>query len=437
DSGSILIRGNPVSLNSPVSAQAQGISIIYQEFNLIPHLTVRENIFLGREIRKGPFIDEGAEAKKAKELFKQLGLDINPEKRCGVLTIAEQQLVEIAKALSLDARILIMDEPSATLTHQEVERLFKIVRQLKQQGIGILYISHRLEEIFSIADRVMVLRDGRHVVTAPVPEVNRKKLIEWMVGRPLESEFPKRSANLGETVLEVKNLCRGNEVQHVSFHVRAGEILGFAGLVGAGRTAAMRLVFGADRKDAGEIILHGKPVVIRKPREAIAQGICLLTEDRKSQGLVLKHSVKENFGLPNLKQYAKGPFIDEKKEQERFEKYAADIKIKISNPDQDAGHLSGGNQQKIVLAKWLERNADVLIFDEPTRGIDVGAKYEIYQLMNRLAEKGKAIIMVSSELPEVMGMSDRILVMRGSRIQGEITDVEHCTQEEVMHLAVE
>ena len=437
DSGQLSIQGDPIDIESPSDSQALGISIIYQEFNLIPDLSVRENIFLGREKQSGFFIDESRETDGAVTLFKQLGLELDPEKLCRDLTIAEQQLVEIAKALSLDAKILVMDEPSATLTQQEVDQLFKIIGDLKTKGIGIIYISHRLEEVFEIGDRVMVLRDGQHVSTKAVTEVTRQSLIESMVGRSLESEFPPRNAELGETVLELKNFSRGSVVQDVSFSVRAGEIVGFAGLVGAGRTETMRLIFGADEKESGELFVRGKAIHIADPREAIAHGICLLSEDRKNQGLVLVHSVVENFGLPNLKKYSHGLFLDEAQELERFEKFVGEIKIKIASADQDAGHLSGGNQQKVVLAKWLERNADILIFDEPTRGIDVGAKYEIYQLMNALAEAGKAIIMISSELPEVLGMSDRIIVMRAGRIQGEITNVTEASQEEVMHLAVE
>ena len=437
DSGTISIDGVPVEISSPNASQSLGISIIYQEFNLIPDLSVRENIYLGREKKTGLFIDEEAERKGAGALFERLGLPMNPEAVCRDLSIAEQQLVEIAKALSLDTKILVMDEPSATLTQQEVDRLFEVIEDLKKQGIGIIYISHRLEEVFEIGDRVMVLRDGETITTKPVSDVNRESLIESMVGRSLESEFPPRESNIGEECLRVEGLTRGPVVQDVSFQVHKGEILGFAGLVGAGRTETMRLIFGADARDKGTLYLNGKEVAIESPREAIRLGICLLTEDRKNQGLVLLHSVLDNFGLPNLKDYSGTLFLDVEKEQERFQVFRDDIQIKVSNPDQDVGHLSGGNQQKVVLAKWLERNADLLIFDEPTRGIDVGAKYEIYQLMNKLAAAGKAIIMISSELPEILGMSDRVIVMRGGCIQGEITDVSQASQEEVMHLAVD
>ena len=437
ETGKLIIDGNQVDIGSPSMAQSLGVSIIYQEFNLIPDLNVRENIYLGRERQNIWFLDENREAEGVEKLFQQLGLKLDSEKLCRDLTIAEQQLVEIAKALSLDAKILVMDEPSATLTKQEVDQLFTIIGDLKEKGIGIIYISHRLEEVFEIADRVMVLRDGKHAVTKPVSEVDRHGLIEWMVGRSLESEFPPRKSKPAEECLRVENLCRGEVVKNVSFSLRAGEILGFAGLVGAGRTETVRLIFGADEKDAGTLFLGGKELKIKNPRQAIARGICLLTEDRKNQGLVLIHSVLENFGLPNLKEYSGSVFLDEKMELEQFKTYADELKIKTSGPDQDAAHLSGGNQQKVVLAKWLARDADIIIFDEPTRGIDVGAKFEIYRLMNALAEAGKGIIMISSELPEILGMSDRVIVMRDGRIQGEISHVSAASQEEVMHLAVE
>ena len=437
DTGEVAVLGERADIISPADAQQLGISIIYQEFNLIPDLSVRENIFLGREIEKGLFIDEAEEYREVEALFNRLDLKLDPETLCRNLTIAEQQLVEIAKALSLNTRILIMDEPSATLSQQEVNRLFGTINDLKSQGIGIIYISHRLEEVFEIADRVMVLRDGEQVVTSDVTRVSRKELIESMVGRPLEAEFPPKQHKPGVELLRVSELSRAPRVDKVSFSVQAGEVLGFAGLVGAGRTETMRLIFGADAPDSGTIYLRGKKIKIRSPREAIRYGICLLTEDRKNQGLVLIHSVQENFGLPNLKNFSGAVFLDEGRELAQLHQFTGEINIRLASPDQDAGHLSGGNQQKVVLAKWLERNADILIFDEPTRGIDVGAKYEIYQLMNTLAEKGKAIIMISSELPEILGMSDRIIVMRNGRVVGEITEVGNTTQEDIMHLAVE
>jgi ABC-type sugar transport system ATPase subunit len=329
-----------------------------------------------------------------------------------------------------------MDEPSAALTSHEVERLFEIIRDLKSHGIGIIYISHRLDEVFTITDRVTVLRDGRNVGERPTAQITRNEMIELMVGRELKDEFPARTAAIGPARLEVTHLTRGRAVRDVSFTVRRGEILALTGLVGAGRTEAVRLIFGADPREAGEIRLDGNVLAIRSPRDAIAAGIGLLTEDRKLQGLVLGHSVRENFGLPNLERLSTRGFVGLEREREEFGRYVSQLQIKVPNQEARAGNLSGGNQQKVVLAKWLARNCDVLIFDEPTRGIDVGAKYEIYLLMNELVAAGKAIVMISSELPEVLGMADRILVMHEGRVTGEIADARRATQEQIMELAV-
>ena len=436
DTGEVLIGGSRCDIASPALAQQAGISIIYQEFNLIPDLTVRENIFLGRERTRGGFISAAAEVRQARELFARIGIQLDPETRCRDLTIAQQQIVEIAKALSLKAKIIVMDEPSATLSQQEVEHLFAVIRDLKAQGMGIIYISHRLEEVFAVADRVMVLRDGAHVGTHRVKETSRQALIEMMVGRSLEAEFPQRVSKRGPERLRAEGLARGRMVRDISFGVHAGEILGFAGLVGAGRTETMRLVFGADRREAGRIFVNGQEVTIRSPRDAIRQRICLLTEDRKGQGLVLIHSVLENFALPNLDLWAGAGFVHHRQQRRECAKYVESLKIKLTRQDQPVMTLSGGNQQKVVLAKWLARHADIFIFDEPTRGIDVGAKYELYCLMNQLATEGKAILMVSSELPEILGMADRILVMHAGRIKGEITDVAGATREDILSLAI-
>jgi ABC-type sugar transport system ATPase subunit len=317
-----------------------------------------------------------------------------------------------------------------------VERLFEIIRDLKRHGIGVVYISHRLDEVFAIADRVTVLRDGRNVGERPISQITRNEMIELMVGRELKDEFPARAASIGAPRLEVSGLRRGRAVRGVSFTVRSGEILALTGLVGAGRTETVRLIFGADPFEAGEVRLDGKLLAIRSPRDAIAAGIGLLTEDRKLQGLVLGHSVRENFGLPNLSRFSRHGFVQLGQERAEFGRYAEQLRIKVPTQEQRAGNLSGGNQQKVVLAKWLARHCDVLIFDEPTRGIDVGAKYEIYVLMNELAAKGKAMIMISSELPEVLGMADRILVMHDGRVTGEIADTRRATQEQIMQLAV-
>lgn len=436
DSGEILISGCPANIHSAMSARDAGVAVIYQEFNLIPDLTVSENMFLGREKTKAGWIEQKAEQKETRHWLAKLGMDIDPDTPCRRLTVAQQQAVEIARALSTEARILVMDEPSAVLTDREVEKLFEIVRDLRAQGIGIIYISHRLDEVFEIADRLMVLRDGRKVGEGKVAETSRKELIEMMVGRSLEAEFPERNVEKGNVRLEVRNLNRGRTVRDVSFSVRAGEVLGISGLVGAGRTETVRLIAGIDAKDSGEVLVNGKAVSVWNPRKAIAAGICLLSEDRKTEGLVIQHPIRENFGLPNLRKFSRGAVLKESEETKAFERYKNDLKIKASSPDQRAGELSGGNQQKVVLAKWLERNTDIIIIDEPTRGIDVGAKFEIYQLINRLAAEGKAIIMVSSELPEILGMSDRILVMHEGRVMGEINDVKNATQEDVLSLAM-
>jgi ABC-type sugar transport system ATPase subunit len=436
DSGRILIEGESVHILSPTAAQQAGISIIYQEFNLIPDLTVRENIFLGREKTRIGFIRINKEQQATVKLFKKIGINIDPDARCSELTIAQQQTVEIAKALSVNAKIIVMDEPTATLTAQEVNRLFSIIRDLKSQGLGIIYISHRIEEVFEVADRVMVLRDGKHVDTERIDNLHRERLIEMMVGRPVDSEFPKHSANPGHERLRVENLCRGQAVRNVSFSVRAGEILGFAGLVGVGRTETMRFIFGADTPDSGQIFINGDKVEIQSPSDAIRWGICLLSEDRKGQGLVLIHSCQENYGLPNLDRLVSRVFLNRRKEQREFCNFAENLKIRMSGPEQLIMNLSGGNQQKVVIAKWLARNTDIMIFDEPTRGIDVGTKYEIYLLMNRLADEGKAVIMISSELPEILGLSDRIIVMHEGRVKGQITDVANATQEDIVSMAI-
>jgi ABC-type sugar transport system ATPase subunit len=369
-------------------------------------------------------------------LFERIGLKIDPEIRCGDLTISQQQTVEIAKALSSEAKIIVMDEPSATLTTQEVERLFTIIRELKEQNIGVIYISHRLDEIFDVADRVMVLRDGKYIGNENIGSITREKLIEMMVGRSIDSEFPVHNSKPASEKLRIENLTHGNKVQDVSFKVHCGEKLGFAGLVGAGRTETMRLVFGADLPESGKIFIDDKEVRIQNPREAIKNRICLLTEDRKQQGLVLTHSSRENFGLPNLDHLMKGPFLDEFKEKNLFAGYVKNLKIKLADHEAPVLSLSGGNQQKIVLAKWLESNADIIIFDEPTRGIDIGAKYEIYLLINQLADEGKSIIIVSSELPELLGICDRIIVMHEGRVKGEISDPSSTNQEDILKMAI-
>jgi ABC-type sugar transport system ATPase subunit len=436
DAGSIEIDGVTQHFTTPQDSRRAGVAVIYQEFNLVPGLTACENIFLGQEPTRAGFVAQGQERRQAADLFRRLGVEVDLDTPCRRLTTAQQQLVEIAKALAFQARIIVMDEPSAALTSHEVSRLFAIIEELKRQGIGVVYISHRLDEIFAVADRVTVLRDGANVGERLITEVTRQELIELMVGRELSDEFPKRSTPIGPPRLEVTGLRRGRAVRDVSLSVRRGEIVALTGLVGAGRTETVRLIFGADARDAGEIRLDGRLLAIRSPRDAIAAGIGLLTEDRKLQGLVLGHAVRENFGLPNLNWLSRGGFVQLRRERDEFARYVETLRIKTSSGEQRAGTLSGGNQQKVVLAKWLARNCDVLIFDEPTRGIDVGAKYEIYLLMNELAAQGKAILMISSELPEVLGMADRILVLHEGRVTGEIADARRATQEQIMKLAI-
>jgi ABC-type sugar transport system ATPase subunit len=436
DAGSVCIDGLEWRHAGPLAARRAGVAVIYQEFNLVPSLTAAENIFLGQELSRAGFVHLSEERRRAVELFRRVGVPVDPDAPCRELTVAQQQVVEIARALSHDARIVVMDEPSATLTPGEVERLFAIIRDLQRRGIGVIYVSHRLEEVFAIADRVLVLRDGEAVGCKPVAGVSRDELIRLMVGRRLEEEFPKRDGVVGPPRLVVRGLTRGRKVRGVSFEVRRGEVVGLTGLVGAGRTETARLIFGADRAEAGGVELDGRPLHIRGPRDAIRAGICLLTEDRKAQGLVLAQSVRENFALPNLGRLSALGFVRGRAERRALHKHVEALRIRLASPEQPARNLSGGNQQKVVLAKWLERNCEVLIFDEPTRGIDVGAKVEIYRLMNQIAAAGKAILMISSELPEVLGMSDRILVMHEGRLTGEITEVADATQEDVLRLAV-
>lgn len=436
DTGSIDLDNQAVRLTNPLEARQAGIAVIYQEFNLVPSLSVIDYIFLGQEPTHIGFVRRGEERRRVAELFARLGIAIDPDAPCRELSVAQQQLVEIARALAFDARIVVMDEPSATLTPQEVERLFGIIRDLRTRGIGIIYVSHRLEEIFAIADRVLVMRDGEGIAYRPVGEVTREELIRLMVGRRLEEEFPKRQVNIGSPRLVVRGLSRGRKVRDVSFEIRRGEVVGLTGLLGAGRTETARLIFGADRTEKGNIELDGRLLDIRSPRDAIRAGIALLTEDRKAQGLVLGQSVRDNFALPNLELFSFRGFVRRRAERQALARHVKSLRIRLASSEQPARHLSGGNQQKVVLAKWLERNCEVLLFDEPTRGIDVGAKVEIYRLINDVAAAGKAILLISSELPEVLGMSDRILVMHEGRLTGEITDVCRATQEEILRLAV-
>jgi len=436
DAGSIRINGEEAHLTGPQEAMRLGVSIIYQEFNLVPYMNAAENIFLGREPASAVpgVIDFRRMYADAERIVGELGVKLDVRAPVNRLSVAQQQMVEIAKATSRSSHIIAMDEPSATLTEHELENLFALIRRLKAEGVSVVYISHRLEEIFQIADRVTVLRDGRLVATKPVAETDREDIIRMMVGRELKDKIPKAAASQGDVALSVRGLTRQGALRNVTFDVRHGEILGLAGLVGAGRTEVARAIFGADRIDSGSIMLDGKPVVVRSPRDAIKLGIGLVTEDRKALGLVLGMAVRENVSLANLGVLARLGFVSRKREREVATRYVEDLMIKTPSVEQAVQNLSGGNQQKVVLAKWLFTQSKVLIFDEPTRGIDVGAKTEIYQLMNRLAESGVAIIMISSELPEILGMSDRVLVMHEGAVAGELAR-EEATQERIMHLA--
>ena len=436
DSGEIQYMGQEVCFKGPAESEEAGISIVHQELNMMNDLTVAQNLFIGREEMNGFLIDDKKMNEKARELFKVLKIDINPAEKIGNLTVGKQQMVEIAKAISSKAKVIIFDEPTAALTDSEIEELFKVIRDLKKQGTGMVYISHRMDEINVISDRVIVMRDGEYVGTLITKECSKDDIIKLMVGRAIFGE-PKTASNVAKdapVVLKCENLNRGKAVKDVSFELRKGEILGFSGLMGAGRTEVARLIFGADKKDSGKIFINGKEVTINTPEDAVAQGIGYLSEDRKRYGLIVDKSVEENTVISSLNDFVKGFFIDKAKSKEVSQKYVESLKTKTPSVSQLVKKLSGGNQQKVVIAKWLVRNSDILIFDEPTRGIDVGAKSEIYALMERLAKEGKSIIMISSELPEVLRMSDRVIVMCEGRITG-ILDIAEANQEVIMQSA--
>lgn len=436
DSGEIQYMGQEVCFKGPAESEEAGISIVHQELNMMNDLTVAQNLFIGREEMNGFLIDDKKMNEKARELFKVLKIDINPAEKIGNLTVGKQQMVEIAKAISSKAKVIIFDEPTAALTDSEIEELFKVIRDLKKQGTGMVYISHRMDEINVISDRVIVMRDGEYVGTLITKECSKDDIIKLMVGRAIFGE-PKTASNVAKdapVVLKCENLNRGKAVKDVSFELRKGEILGFSGLMGAGRTEVARLIFGADKKDSGKIFINGKEVAINTPEDAVAHGIGYLSEDRKRYGLIVDKSVEENTVISSLNDFVKGFFIDKAKSKEVSQKYVESLKTKTPSVSQLVKKLSGGNQQKVVIAKWLVKNSDILIFDEPTRGIDVGAKSEIYALMERLAKEGKSIIMISSELPEVLRMSDRVIVMCEGRITG-ILDIAEANQEVIMQSA--
>ena len=440
DAGSIRFRGQDVEIPNPRAAQQLGISIIHQELNLMPHLTVAQNIFIGREPRaRVPFVlDDRALNAEARGLFESLHLRMDPRRRVGDLAVAEQQMVEIAKALSFNAAVLIMDEPTAALTETEIGELFRIIRQLREHGVGVVHISHRLEELKQISDRVTVMRDGRYVATLPTAEARLEQVISMMVGRTIfeeATEIPEAAND--EVVLEVRHLNRGRMVRDVSFELRKGEILGFAGLVGAGRTEVARAVFGADRADSGEILVHGSAVRIASPADAVRHGIGYLSEDRKRFGLALGMDVESNIVLASLRRFVGWlGQINGRLTRSASQRQVTNLAIKTPSLSQKVRNLSGGTQQKVVVGKWLTADTEILIFDEPTRGIDIGAKSEIYRLLNDLARDGKAIIMISSELPEILRMSHRIVVMCEGRITGVLPAAE-ASQEAIMAYATQ
>ncbi|AVS95637.1 sugar ABC transporter ATP-binding protein [Paracidovorax avenae] len=436
DGGSITFRGDPVKFPTTQVAEGLGIVIIHQELNLIPHLSVAENIYLAREPRRGWFIDRARLRADAQRCLDRLGVNIGPDALVKSLSVAQQQMVEIAKALSMNATVLIMDEPTSSLTESETTQLFKVIHELKAGGVGVVYISHRLDEMAQIVDRVTVLRDGRCAGCCAFAETTVDGIVAMMVGRALEDKFPPRTRqSQPETILEVRDLHRRSVFAPVSFDLQRGEILGFAGLMGAGRTEVARALFGADPKDGGSVRLHGEELAIRSPSDAIRQGIAYVSEDRKADGLAVKMTVAQNITLAHMGAVCgRAGFVDSGAETAAAQHFIQSLGIRTSGPHQVARLLSGGNQQKVAISKWLFRQARVIIFDEPTRGIDVGAKYSIYELMDRLAAEGVGVILISSELPEIMGLTDRVAVFHEGRLT-RVLRTQDTHQEEIMHYA--
>ncbi|WP_105616210.1 sugar ABC transporter ATP-binding protein [Vallitalea okinawensis] len=420
EEGTIIVEGEVSRFTVPKMAMDRGISCIYQELNIISELSVTDNIFLGHYLKKSGVLDYTTMHKRAKEIMKRLGQDLDPRKKVGDLGVGQQQMVEIGRALSRDVQFLIMDEPTSSLSESEVNELMKAVAMLKEKGVAILFVSHKLEEVFRICDMVTILRDGELIKTAPVDTMTNASLIENMVGRSLDNLFPKEEVPIGKELMKVENLCCYGVFKDISFEVKAGEVLGFSGLVGAGRTEIFKSVFGVGPIDKGAIYLHGQQVSIKNPRESIKNKIAYVTEDRKGEGLILNESVGNNLTVVCMRKHTRFNILDKKKLKNIALKNIKSLKIKTTSSNTPVGTLSGGNQQKVVIGKWLNTEADVFILDEPTRGIDVGAKVEVYKLINELVKNGKAVIMISSELPEILGMSDRVIVMREGRITGRI-----------------
>ena len=434
--GDIVVKGRQVHFASTRDAERAGVAMIHQELNLAPHLSVAENIYLAREPHRWGWVDTRRLRELARKQLERLKVDIDPDVEVRRLSVAQRQMVEIAKALSLAAQVLIMDEPTSSLTESETEQLFKVIRELKAEGVGIVYISHRLDELAKFADRVTVLRDGRHVSTTPLADTTLDTIVERMVGRPLKDKFPPATrARTDRVLLRACGLTREDAFQDVSFEVRAGEILGFAGLMGAGRTEVARAIFGADPLDAGAVELDGQAVRIASPRDAIRHGLAYLSEDRKAHGLAIGMGIAENISMANMPAVSSAlGFIDFARELGVAREYIDLLNVRTPSPRQRARQLSGGNQQKVVIAKWLFRNSRILFFDEPTRGIDVGAKFAIYQLLDQLAAKGIGVVVISSELPEILGITDSVVVFHQGRVTG-VLDTAHTNQEEIMQLA--
>ena len=436
DEGEIYVHGERKIFKNPNESAAAGIACVYQELNIEKLLSVTDNIFINKWTKKGFLLDYEGMHKKAAEVMQSLGQDIDPRKAAGTFGMGVQQMIEIAKAVLIDAKMIIMDEPTSSLGEKEVKQLMQTCRELKARGVGILFVSHKLEELFELCDRVTVIRDGEFIETRDIAGWNNDSLITAMVGRTLENQFPKEFGTKGECMLKIENLSIGGVLKNVSLEAYGGQILGMSGLVGAGRTETVRAVFGADPIDGGKIYIKGKEVNVKSPKQAIAEGIALLTEDRKGQGLVLQESIRTNLVLASLKRHTTGLFLDEKRIQESGEGHIRTLRIKTPSIDEIVGQLSGGNQQKVVIGKWLNSEADIYIFDEPTRGIDVGAKVEVYNVMNSLVKAGKCVIMISSEMPEILGMSDRVVVMRGGRVMATVDrDSKHFNQEDIMKAA--
>lgn len=437
DAGTVKVFGEEVEDMNPLKAQEMGVSIIHQELNMCPHLTVYQNIFLGREETHRGIMSDRKMKEEASRILAELNIRIDPDEVVGNLSVSKQQMVEIAKALATDCKVLIMDEPTSALTSKEISDLFEIIRKLKAEGRGIIYISHKLDELKYIVDRVMILRDGEYIRSMDFKDTTLHEIISLMVGREIHEKFPRITREKGKEILQVKKLNAGHMVRDISFNLYEGEIVGIAGLMGAGRTETTRALFGADPMDSGTIILDGKEIIIQKPRDAIKHGLVLAPEDRKKDGLCTKLSITDNIALPNLDLLTnKYGLVSRKKEKEMTLNTVKSLKIRLANVSVDAGSLSGGNQQKVVVGKWLARNSRVVIFDEPTRGIDVAAKVEIYNLMNKLKEAGIGVLFVSSELPEILGISDRIIVMCDGRITKEL-DITEATQDVILKYATQ